>query len=432
MSRTIRDQLLRSHVFGGAGAVVVATASALLLPLWAALLAVAIVIGILTFVAARTSGRLTSGVAALPLLVRRGVERAPGRRDPVEAPTDVYRVAREVGTYAREIADRAEGAVADVTLREEILSSLSEGVLLVEADGALAYANAAAERLLGGSKSLPPHVMEEGSHEISVHHPAARDLRVVTTMVGGNRKLTVVQDVTGIRRIEAIRRDFVADASHELKTPVASILATAETLEVAAREDPGRIASFTGALVAESRRLAHLIGDLLDLARFEQSPSPVAARVALGAVLRRSAQAVETTAGLGAGEVSVQAAEIDVAGSDEDLELAFRNLVENAVRHGAPPVVVRATTRGRHAVVTVADSGPGIPAKDLPRLFERFYRVDKARSRETGGTGLGLAIVRHIVERHGGNVRAESILGEGARFIVTLPLGPAAGASEFR
>jgi signal transduction histidine kinase len=226
-----------------------------------------------------------------------------------------------------------------------------------------------------------------------------------------------------------VRRDFVANASHELKSPAAAIRATAETLRDGALRDPPAAARFADQLVAESVRLSRIVSDLLDLSRLE-SGSDLSERVRLDGVaadevrrLQERAADAGVTLGLAADAVP------SIAGSARDLALLVRNLVDNAVGYtpagGSVDVEVRAVPDGGVRLI-VRDTGVGIPQRDLSRIFERFYRVDRARSRETGGTGLGLAIVKHVAENHGADVAVTSELGAGTTFTVTFPVGGAA------
>jgi two-component system sensor histidine kinase SenX3 len=238
--------------------------------------------------------------------------------------------------------------------------------------------------------------------------------------------LIVAQDVTDAHRIDEVRRDFVANASHEMKTPVAGILATAETLEDAIRDDPAQAQRFAGNLAKEARRLANLIQDLLDLARLDQASAEEAiapmSELVRGAIEEARAQANGKHLTVDA----VIAEGIEVPGRPGDLALLARNLLDNAIRYTPEGgrVSINLQRQNGKALLSVNDSGIGIPAKDLPRIFERFYRVDRARARETGGTGLGLSIVRHIAESHGGSVTADSELGRGSTFTVSLPVRP--------
>jgi two-component system phosphate regulon sensor histidine kinase PhoR len=236
-------------------------------------------------------------------------------------------------------------------------------------------------------------------------------------------------DITQRRRLEVLRRDFVANASHELKTPVAAVRALAETLLTALPDDPDAGRRFAERIGREAERLDALVRDLLDLSRVERGTLDVEPVDLVGL-------AKEVTGGYAdrAEERRVKLhielrADVSIRGDRAQLGLLLSNLLDNAIRHtpAKGSICVRLHTTESRAVLQVADTGEGIPAGELPRVFERFYRVDKARARLTGGTGLGLAIVRHVAEAHGGTVRAQSELGEGSTFTVMLPVaGPPA------
>jgi two-component system sensor histidine kinase SenX3 len=234
----------------------------------------------------------------------------------------------------------------------------------------------------------------------------------------------VLRDVTQARLTDAVRRDFVANASHELKTPAASIRALAETIRDAAAGDPAAIRHFAEQMEREAMRLSRIIADLLDLSRLEtgawqQSDVRLDQLVIDESERHRAAAEAEQLSFTVKDEGPVL-----VRGSAEDLALMLRNLIQNAIQYTRPrgTVEVWVGAEDGHGVITVRDTGIGIPARERKRIFERFYRVDRARSRETGGTGLGLSIVKHVVENHGGTVSVESDLGVGSTFVVRLPL----------
>ncbi len=364
----------------------------------------------------------------------RDTQRLEGRLGPVldvRAPAEVRRLAGALEQVGAELNGRLAELNRESGLREQILSSMSEGVVLADASGRILYANPAAEGLLPGALTLPSQLRTEGPVELTLRHPRRRDLKATCLRLGDGRRLVAIQDVTEAKRIEAMRRDFVADASHEMKTPIASIQAVAETLEMAVLDDPDAVPRFMSTLLLEIRRLSALVQDLLDLARLEGRP-PERSVVSLTKVVEQEAARVHPEAeekGLSVREEI--ALGVMVAGSPEDLSLALRNLLDNALRYTHEgEVSVRLWVEDGHAKVEVADTGPGIPGKDLSRIFERFYRVDRARSRETGGTGLGLSIVRHVVEQHNGWVQVESELGRGSRFVLTMPVLRGAPAKE--
>jgi two-component system, OmpR family, sensor histidine kinase SenX3 len=231
-----------------------------------------------------------------------------------------------------------------------------------------------------------------------------------------------------LRRVNKIRRDFVANVSHELKTPATSLKLLAESLVEILEEDPDQARFFAEQLKNETERLAKLITDLLDLARLESeegipNPQPMDVRSILMGVLSHLRPAARQQKIDLSWKRSGSTHQYTVRGDETQLTSMFSNLVENAVKYTPPGGRVQVTGESDESevVVRVSDTGIGIPENNLARIFERFYRVDKARSKETGGTGLGLSIVRHVVENHGGRVSVESTPGEGSTFTVHLP-----------
>jgi signal transduction histidine kinase len=359
------------------------------------------------------------------------------------------------------LADRATGLQTEVASRDTVLSAMSEGVVLFAPHGDVAYANDAARVILGrrfgSANEVTPVALREAvlsaaeapgagtrapSGDGGEADPVVRQFEtargvVEATVVPSSPAGTVVlvaRDVTEARRVERLRRDFVANASHELKTPVASILALAETLRRSAADDPGATERFLVLLEREANRLSRLVRDLLELSRLEGG-SDERTSVRLDRVVRTEAERLRQRAEAeGLSFVVERLAALEVLGSEADLALMVHNLVDNAIRYTPPGGQVRVSLAGADgtAVIEVDDTGIGIPSSSLDRVFERFYRVDAARSRETGGTGLGLAIVRHVAESHGGEIRVESVLGAGSTFVVRLPVGFATPRREPR
>lgn len=364
-----------------------------------------------------------------------------GDRDPAPRRSgigEVDRLAdslREAGRHFRSTEDalRREQALLEV-----VLEALPGGVLLVEADDQVAYSNSACSQMLGlvgdpsgrlALRQIRSLVEQARDGDQTVEETLTRGYpeRILVvrafTIDAEGRVLVIVLDLTERRRVETMRRDFVTDASHELKTPVASVIASAEALEMALEHDPASSRMFAEKILASALRLSRLVSDLLDLSRLEaQEPTPGdfdLEEVVISEVKPFVKSARRRDIGF-----SVQTTPATVSGSSAELGLAIRNLCDNALRYTEEGgrIAVTLDRRNGEAALTVTDTGVGIPGRDLGRIFERFYRVDVARSRQTGGTGLGLAIVKHVAERHGGRVVVESLLGEGSTFVFRVPL----------
>lgn len=315
-----------------------------------------------------------------------------------------------------------------------LLESLPVGVVAVRS-GRPEYANRAAVEFLGERVTqigapIPTAVRQviedagEGrtlSRQFSQGFP--RRVMEVSGYPPGPEGIVLLHlfDITERSQTDRMRQDFVLAASHELKTPVAAIQAAAETVLVAIEDDPHVALDFSGRILDNAIRMSRIVSDLLDLSRLESTTprmEPFDLAGSLGEVAGRFSSSFPP--------ITFDAAPTPIIGNPSDLSLAFRNLLDNAVRYTPDTGRVRASVSSQNgeAVVTVTDTGVGIPTADLPRIFERFYRVDTARSRATGGTGLGLAIVRHVAEMHGGRVEVDSRLGEGSTFRMCLPSVP--------
>ena len=337
-------------------------------------------------------------------------------------------------------AERDEAGRASTRL-ERGLDAVAHGVVVWDEEGREVVRNGAAAAFVGArhGDALVESAVRDGlraalagepaSRELELFGPPRRALVLSTVPVSdGDRLLgavAVIEDVSERRRLEAVRRDFVANISHELKTPVGALGLLAETL--GAEDDPVVARRLADRMTNEAFRVARTIDDLLDLSRIEAEP-PAEEEVA--AVHLVVSEAVERVAPVGRSrhiqlDVEVPKRHV-VRGDRRQLVSAVANLLENACKYSdtGSTVSVRSRSDGTWVEVDVSDAGIGIPEKDLERVFERFYRVDRARSRETGGTGLGLAIVRHVAGNHGGEVRVRSREGEGSVFTLRLPAGP--------
>lgn len=327
-----------------------------------------------------------------------------------------------------------------------VLASMTDGVITFDADGRVILSNPPARELLAPEGNgfdalddLPPAVGElfravlatgerqygefpVGQRVIAARLAACRDGSGEVEAV-----VAVFQDVTRERRLEELRRDFVATVSHELRTPLTLAQGYAEALRDDVTVDPAQRRECLEIILDETNRLRRLVDDLLDLSLLEKGQLALdKGPVDLAAVARRVIGKVAPAARLEGKDITVTTEGVlPLAYGDEDrLEQVLFNLVDNALRHSpaGSPVRVTLSRDGDAARVTVADDGPGIPERDLPFIWQRFYRVNKARTRSDGGTGLGLAIVKNLVEAHGGRVSVESEPGRGAVFGFTVPL----------
>lgn len=349
---------------------------------------------------------------------------------------------------ARTVAEVDELAVARDRLAA-VLRTARQGVMVCDERGEVVLRNHLVEELAAGRHAdvLVVRQIEEmvaaalAGHRdqrvLEVFGPPRRALAVEAFPLDDGRRpvgaAAVIEDVSERRRLEAVRRDFVANISHELKTPIGALALLAETM--ATEADPKVIRRLAARLQEEAHRVARIIEDLLDLSRIEAEESPVREPVPVHLVVAEAVERVRPVAEVHGVVVDVAepSRRLVVSGDRRQLVSALFNLLENAVKYSEPGgrVELRARSDGARVELAVRDEGIGIPARDLERIFERFYRVDRARSRQTGGTGLGLAIVRHVATNHGGEVTVESREGEGSVFRLVLPLagGPVAVSS---
>jgi two-component system, OmpR family, sensor histidine kinase SenX3 len=263
---------------------------------------------------------------------------------------------------------------------------------------------------------------------LDLYSPTRHTLEIRAYPIGSTSSpsgaVALVDDVSELRRLEAVRRDFVANLSHELKTPLGALSLLAETLD--GEEDPEVVVRLTSRVGAEATRFARIVDDLLDLSRIEAGAAGSLGLMAFSAVVSEAVEAFHEPAA--ARGIHLEVAPLDpdlyVMANRRDLVSAVSNLVDNAIKYSEPggKVWVQAGRQGDRVCLWVRDEGIGIPRRDRERIFERFYRVDRARSRWTGGTGLGLAIVRHVAAYHGGDVALDSVEGEGSTFTLCVPL----------
>jgi two-component system sensor histidine kinase SenX3 len=322
----------------------------------------------------------------------------------------------------------------------DVLEGHPSGVVIGRADGTVEYRNAAAKRLAGThSGVLLDEAIERnltgvrlsGTETLEFYGPPKLVFELSARAVPDERRVVFVEDVSERHRIEHVRTDFVANVSHELKTPIGALSVLAETL--IDEDQPATIRRVVERMLAETDRAIRTIDDLMELSRIEAGGEPNLDPVRLGDVISGAVDRVtELAASLeiaistldGLDETGQRTDSAIVRGDRRQLTSAVGNLVENAVKYSEPgsSVQIRVRRNEPWIEISVSDQGVGIPQRDLDRVFERFYRVDRARSRTTGGTGLGLAIVRHVASNHDGEVVVSSTEGEGSTFVLRLPL----------
>ncbi len=336
---------------------------------------------------------------------------------------------------------------------ERLLDTMIEGMVVIDAERRLVLANRAAEGMFhfsrmmaGGSllEAIRHHevatlarraVIEDEpiEHEIRVDYPQVKLIQVSAVGLrarSGERAgaVLVFHDITRLRQLESVRQDFVANVSHELRTPLSLIKSATETLIDGAQENREVTTRFLQIIDKHASRLTVLIDDLLLLARLDSGRVELAIdNLTIRATVQETVDDATVIAqGRGVSLVNTVPPSLSVRGDAVRLRQVLGNLVDNAIKYGRTNGTVTISARPVSSAlveVAVRDDGPGIPAEAQARIFERFYRVDKARSREQGGTGLGLAIVKNVVQAHGGEVRVESTFGAGATFFFTLPVG---------
>lgn len=344
---------------------------------------------------------------------------------------------------ARESAARSADSEAEQSTRglRSSLQALDLGVLVFDSGGREIYRNPAGhfgsmtrptQAIINGevqdlvATMVQSELGEPSEREVELYGPprSALLLRGLPSVVDDDRGFVVIiDDVTRERQLKEVRRSFVSNVSHELRTPVGAIAVLAETM--ATTQDPRTIARLSERLSTAAHRLGDMIEDLLELSRTESSGTVEVDKVALDDVVNDAVENLAESARVGEVSVTAETVPNDLAilGDRRQLRSAIQNLLDNAIKYSEPggEIAINVGIRSDCIFVSVADQGIGIPSADLDRVFERFYRVDMARRRDTGGTGLGLSIVRHVAINHGGDVAATSVEGEGTTFTIELP-----------
>jgi len=373
------------------------------------------------------------------------------RRISLSAREEMEGLADSLNSMSHQIQSRMEESIADKSRLEAVFLSMFDGVMVIDGRGAIVLMNQTLKELLqvdtGVAGKKPLEVIRNidiqelaervltsrsrpESREITLLHPQEKVLLAHATPVLREEAIDgavlVFHDITELRRLEKVRRDFVANVSHELRTPVSTIRGYAETLLEGALEDKAHAREFLRIIYDDAGRLTKLINDLLDLSRIESGKMKLALeQCSLEAVVDKVLTGMDKEARKNSvtlkKEVPPRLSKIRI--DEAAIAQVLLNLVENAVKYNnaGGGVTIGARETPRSIEVSVSDTGIGIPQEDIPRIFERFYRVDKARSRDLGGTGLGLSIVKHIIQSHHGEVFVESRLDGGSTFRFTLP-----------
>ncbi|MCK4872054.1 MAG: HAMP domain-containing protein [Phycisphaerales bacterium] len=367
--------------------------------------------------------------------------------------TELSSLAEALNDMARQLSDRINDLQAQQREQRAILQSMSNGIIAIDADQRIIIMNRAAEGILrSNAESAKGRLLQEVAREPELHRfvagvLAGNHIGPSELQLGAERSiivqacsemlvsadgrqtglLVILDEVTQLRRLESLRSDFAANVSHELRTPITNIKGYVETLLDVGWDDRDQAERFLEIIKSNSSRLAAIVEDVMALTELEQPHAKEAMereRVILADLLEGAAGQFESAASDKGISLVVKAQSEGTAVIHHQLiEQAVANLLSNAVRYSPPgtTVTARAEVTYDAVILSVEDDGPGIPAEHIPRLFERFYRVDKARSRELGGTGLGLAIVKYITLMHGGHVDVSSEVGCGSTFRIILP-----------
>ncbi len=401
------------------------------------------------FIAFLVSRSLSLRVRRLKLLA----ENFPGggsKDRPIEESSDELRaLERSLAGVAIELQRLVDSLRYESTRREAILSGMTEGVLAVDQELRVTFCNKSFLRAIDfrgtrfegrfllelvrdtGLHELLRNVLQNGEAQklrfkISAAHSRTFEVQATPLDIpSGRGAIAILHDITDLERLEQVRKDFVANVSHELRTPLAGIIGYADTLLDGALEDQRNNRNFVEIIRTNAVRLSNIAADLLILSELESGNDSIEPdTISVRGVLDSALATVDAEArGRDVKLIRSGVEDVFVSGSRLRLEQALLNLMANAIKFNRPGGEVRVSAQeqdGRVAI-QIADTGVGIPSQDLPRIFERFYRVDKARSRQVGGTGLGLSIVKHVVERMNGQVTVESQLGRGSTFTLNLP-----------
>jgi len=368
-------------------------------------------------------------------------------RLPIAGDEQIAALGTSLNTMAQALSARMQALSDEKQQLELILAAMGQGVMVLDHDGRITLANSSLLRVLDTDRNLsgktPLEVFRRPELENAVKAVLrGKPIETLEITVGNKRILqanvapvtnaagirtsavVVFNDMTEIRRAERMRRDFVANVSHEFKTPLTSIRGYTETLLSGAKEDPKIALEFLRIIERNAQNLEALVSDLLVLAKFEAELPVTREPFGLMFVIKEQIASRKNAIEDRGIQVRIDCPDIQIHGDRSRLATALSNLIDNAIKYNklGGQIQISADTRNGTLNLVVSDTGNGIPSEALPRIFERFYRVDKARARESGGTGLGLAIVKHAIESQGGTISVASRLGSGSTFTIRLPM----------
>ncbi len=369
------------------------------------------------------------------------------QRLPIAGDEDIAALGTSLNTMAQALSGRIQALSDGKQQLELILDAMGQGVMVLDRDGRITLTNGSLLKVLGTdrdpARKTPLEVFRRPELDDAVKAVlSGGPVQTLEITAGNNRVLqanvspvtnasgaldsavVVFHDLTEIRRLERMRRDFVANVSHEFKTPLTSIRGYTETLLSGAKDDPNIALDFLKTIERNAQYLEALVSDLLMLARLEAEVPSTKDPIELRAMIEDLVGSRQNAIHDGRIQVGLDCPETHIQADRSRLYTALSNLVDNAIHYNKPGGEIRISGEVQNGTLSlsIADTGQGIPAEELPRIFERFYRVDKARSRESGGTGLGLSIVKHAIESQGGTIAVTSRIGTGSTFTIRLPL----------
>jgi two-component system phosphate regulon sensor histidine kinase PhoR len=369
------------------------------------------------------------------------------QRLPITGDEEIAALGTSLNAMAQTLSEKIQALSDGKQQLELILEAMEQGVMVLDHDARITLTNSSLSRVLGTERDLsrrtPLEVLRRPEIDDAVHAVlGGAPPRVLEVSAGNNRifqanvapvtnasgdvdsVVVVFNDLTDIRRSERMRRDFVANVSHEFKTPLTSIRGYTETLLSGAKDDPKIAVDFLSTIERNAQHLEALVSDLLILAKLEAEVPASLEKFELKPVIEDQISSRGQALCEREIQVTVECPPIQIHADRSRLGTALSNLIDNAIHYNKQRGQIKILAEAQNGTVhlAVADTGNGIPSEELPRIFERFYRVDKARSRESGGTGLGLSIVKHAIESQGGTITVSSRLGVGSTFTIHLPV----------